>query len=70
MPTTIIALTLALHRDGGMVMDKFRRLGALLGVAAVAVALVGVTLLLGEPAAAEPQDCAKDQGLMTSNLGI
>jgi len=53
-----------------MVMDKFRRLGALLGVAAVAVALVGVTLLLGEPAAAEPQDCAKDQGLMTSNLGI
>jgi hypothetical protein len=51
-------------------MGKSRRRHALLGFAALAVALVGVTLLLGQPAAADPKDCAQDQGLMTSNLGI
>jgi hypothetical protein len=51
-------------------MGKSRRLHALLGFVALAMALVGATLLFGQPAAADPQDCAKDQGLMTSNLGI
>ena len=51
-------------------MDKSRKLGALLGFAALAVALLGVTLLLGEPALADPVDCEGQQGLTTANLGI
>jgi hypothetical protein len=53
-------------------MGHPQRLGALLGVAALVVALVGVTLLLAAPASAGPDGaiCENDQGLMTSNLGI
>jgi len=54
-------------------MDKSRKLGALLGVAALAVALVGVALLLGEPASAgdDNDPTPKDtQGLMSSGLGV
>jgi hypothetical protein len=51
-------------------MDRFRKLGAALGFAALAIALLGATLLLGKPATAEPTNCDADQGLMTTNLGI
>ena len=58
-------------------MGKFDELGTLFGVAALAVALVGVALLLAAPAAAgdDPGSgggniCQDDQGLMTPNLGI
>ena len=57
-------------------MDKSRKLGALLGVAALAVALLGLALVLGEPASAgddpNPNDGpGKDaQGLASPNLGI
>ncbi len=57
-------------------MDKSRKLGALLGLSALAVALLGVALLLGQPASAgdDPNtsnDPGKDaQGLMSSSLGI
>ena len=53
-------------------MDKSRRLGALLGFAALAAALLGVTLLLGEPASAGDDDpVEKDtQGLISSTLGV
>ena len=57
-------------------MDTSRKLGGLLGVAALAVALLGLALLLGEPASAgdDPNpndDPGKDaQGLMSSNLGL
>jgi hypothetical protein len=58
-------------------MGKFDRLGTLFGVAAFAVALLGVALLLAAPAAAGDDGspgggniCQDDQGLMTPNLGI
>jgi len=53
-------------------MDTSRKLGALLGFAALAVALLGITLLLGEPASAGDDDpVQKDtQGLISSSLGI
>jgi hypothetical protein len=53
-------------------MDKFRKLRAPLGFAALAVALLGFTLLLGEPASAGPDDPVdKDtQGLISSSLGV
>jgi len=57
-------------------MDKFDKLGTLFGLAALAVALVGVTLLLAAPAAAGDDGpgggniCQDDQGLITPNLGI
>ena len=57
-------------------MDISRKLGALVGFSALAVALFGVALLLWEPASAgdDPNtssDPGKDgQGLMSSSLGI
>ena len=54
-------------------MDKSRRLGALLGIAALAVALLGATLLLGQPASAGDDDGPVDkdvQGLVSPSLGV
>ena len=57
-------------------MDKSRKLGALLGFSALAVALLGITLLLGDPASAgdggggPDNGCEGNQGLTTANLGI
>lgn len=57
-------------------MDNSRKRGALLGVAALAVALLGLALVLGEPASAGDNpnpndDPGKDtQGLLSPNLGV
>lgn len=57
-------------------MDNSRKRGALLGVAALAVALLGLALVLGEPASAGDNpnpndDPGKDtQGLVSPNLGV
>jgi hypothetical protein len=51
-------------------MDKSRKLGALLGFGALAIALLGVAMLFVKPASADPKPCDGDQGLMTINLGI
>ena len=53
-------------------MDKSHRLDALLGFAALAVALLGVMLLLGKPVSAEdsPPQPKDTQGLISSSLGV
>ena len=54
-------------------MDKSRKLGALLGFSALAVALLGLALLIGQPASAgdDNDPTPKDtQGLLSSSLGV
>lgn len=54
-------------------MDKSRQLGALLGFSALAVALLGFALLIGQPASAGDENTPppKDtQGLLSTSLGV
>jgi hypothetical protein len=53
-------------------MGKSRKLQAFLGFSALAVALLGVIMLLGEPVSAEdsPPQPKDTQGLISSNLGL
>jgi len=53
-------------------MGRFRRLQAFLGFAALAVALLGLMMLLGEPLSAEdsPPTPKDTQGLISSSLGL
>ena len=53
-------------------MGKSGRLQALLGFTALAVALLGVMMLLGEPVSAEdsPPTPKDTQGLISSSLGL